>query len=388
MAQMMTLAEKQKILNQTIGGLNKKFGPNTVSRMSDVEEELSLKYIKSPSLEFNTMLGGGLVQGRIVELYGEYSSGKTSMALEIIAYNQKLNPDFVAGWFETEESMDPDYLKMFGIDPTRFMYWDQRAMSAEQGLETLRGLIASGTLNMIVCNSVAGLMPSKESEDDLEKQGVALTARLMSKLMRVIVGSSAKTGTTVVFINQLRTNIGVMYGDTSTTTGGRALSFYATQRVGMRKNKIQQTDPITDEEGIKVCCRTAKNRAARDNPFKSSYYYARFGLGIDGDVEIPDAMHREGLLRRAGAYQYIEDENGTVRVIAGVECKFKSKNAMIDAIRENPSLKAELVRMYEDYLQSGSAIGTSQTEEEIKEVLAVQDALEKEFGTEEVAQVS
>lgn len=206
-------ADKKKNLTAVLNGINKKFGANTVSFVKD--KDLKIEYLQSPSHEFNAMLNGGIGVGRIVEFYGENSSGKTSMAIEIIAHNQKINPDFIAGWFETEGSIDEEILKSFGVDMDRLIYWDQTELGAEQGLDVLRGLIASKQFDMIVVNSVAGLAPKKEIEDDIEKQNVALTARMMSKLMRVITGICFKSKTSMVFINQVRTNVGVMYGKLS-----------------------------------------------------------------------------------------------------------------------------------------------------------------------------
>lgn len=206
-------ADKKKNLTAFMNGINKKFGANTIGFAKD--KDLKIQYLQSPSHEFNAMLNGGIGVGRITEFYGENSSGKTSMAIEIIAHNQKIDPDFVAGWFETEGSIDEEILKSFGVDMERLVYWDQTDCGAEQGLDILRSLIASGQFNMIVVNSVAGLAPKKEIEDDIEKQNVALTARMMSKLMRVITGACYKTKTSAVFINQVRTNVGVMYGKLS-----------------------------------------------------------------------------------------------------------------------------------------------------------------------------
>lgn len=203
-------ADKKKNLTAVLNGINKKFGASTVSFVKD--KDLKIEYLQSPSHEFNAMLAGGIGVGRITEFYGENSSGKTSMAIEIIAHNQKANPDFVAGWFETEGSIDEEILASFGIDMDRLVYWDQTEVGAEQGLDILRALIASNEFDLIVCNSVAGLAPKKEIEDDIEKQNVALTARMMSKLMRVITGICFKTKTSMIFINQVRTNVGVMYG--------------------------------------------------------------------------------------------------------------------------------------------------------------------------------
>lgn len=206
-------AEKQAALDKSMAETNKKFGKGTINLMSNILDKLKIKYYKTPSFEVNLMLNGGVGVGKVIEFFGESGSGKTSLALETIAYNQKKDSDFMAGWFETEGSYDPDYAKnVFGIDHKRCTYWDQKDYGAETGLDILRGLVSSGVYNMIVINSVAGLTPKKEIVDNIEDQNVALTARMMSKLMRVIVGMADNSGTTLIFINQMRTNIGVKYG--------------------------------------------------------------------------------------------------------------------------------------------------------------------------------
>lgn len=158
-------ADKKKALGGVLASINKKFGVGSVNFVADIKDKLKVRYYKTPSHEFNLMLGGGFGVGKIIELFGENSSGKTSMGLETIAFNQKADPDFVGGIFETEESFDPDYAATFGIDMDRFVYWDQQDSGAEKGLDILRGLVASGQFNMIIVNSVAGLTPNKEIED-------------------------------------------------------------------------------------------------------------------------------------------------------------------------------------------------------------------------------
>ena len=203
-------ASKKKSVADVMNRVNKKFGAGSIALAKD--KDLKITYLQSPSHEFNAMLAGGIGVGRITEFYGESSSGKTSMAIEVIAHNQRLNPEFMVGWFETEGSIDQDILEAFGVDMDRLAYWDQTEVGAEQGLDILRSLVASGQFDLIVCNSTAGLAPRKEIEDDIEKQNVALTARIMSKLMRVITGSCYKTKTSLILINQVRINVGQLFG--------------------------------------------------------------------------------------------------------------------------------------------------------------------------------
>lgn len=215
------LASIIKEVNASV--VNKK--STTIGFASDKTEELSLKYIQTPSHLFNAMLGGGLGRGRLVEVFGESGSGKTSLAIQTLAYNQSINPDFVAGWFETEGSIDLETLEMFGVDLDRLVFWDQTEVTAEKGLEILRRFAASGEFDMIVVNSVSGLCPSAEYEEDLEKAHVALLARLMSKLMRVLTSAAYRTQTTVVFINQLRTDVNAGKYQNPNVTSGKKFAF-------------------------------------------------------------------------------------------------------------------------------------------------------------------
>ena len=213
--------EKMKRLQASIAQINKRYGANTVMKASDAvaQGKLTKRVIPTPSLELNDALHCGGFSG-IVELYGPNSSGKTSLAIDTIVKCQKEDPNFVAGWLETEGSVTEKMLEDHGIDLDRLIYWRQEDVgNAENALDILRGFVAGGDIDMIVVNSVAGLAPKVETEDDLEKQNIALTARLLSKLFRVVNGFAAKNDVTLVFINQIRDNVGVMFGDTTTTTG-------------------------------------------------------------------------------------------------------------------------------------------------------------------------
>lgn len=369
--------EKQKSVANVLSKINKKFGAGSVSFAKDKVEDLTVKYILTPSHVFNAMIGGGFGCGRITELYGENSSGKTTLAIETIAYNQKMNPDFIAGWFETEGSIDRDTLETFGVDMERLIYWDQTDAGAEQGLDILRGLVASGEFNMIVVNSVAALCPTKEIEDEMDKQQVALTARIMSKLMRVLTGVAHKTGTNVLFINQTRTNVGQLYGDPTVTSGGKSLAFYASQRVAMRRAKINAGEPIKAEEGVKIACRVVKNRLCKKNPYTTCEYYAIYGKGIDSISELPGILVDAGILRRAGAYLYWE-RNGDLLTVGGVECKFKSKTALVEAIKENEVLHQALVKALNESLTKGQVKTESLSEEEIAEIKQQEEQILKE----------
>lgn len=337
----MNIQEKMKRLQQTIVNINKKFGENTVQTAKEAYEQgkLTKKRIKTPSLEFNDMLAGGFAE--IVELYGPTGSGKTSMAIETIAYSQKNDPNFVAAWLETEGSVTQEILQNHGVDLDRLIYWRQEDVgTAESALDIARGFISSGDIDFMVFNSVAGLTPKVEAEDDLEKQNIALTARLLSKFFRVATGQASSTQTTLLFINQIRDNVGVMFGNPTTTTGGKALGFFASQRVYMNRVKLQKDDPVKEEDGLKISCITYKNRfAGGNNPYKKCHYYATYANGIDSIIGLPNLLLNAGIVRKAGAWWNYEDDNGNIIVFKDTPCKYKSFSAFVDALRADKDLR-------------------------------------------------
>lgn len=330
--------DKMKRLQASMAQINKRFGANTVMKASDAaaQGKLAKKIIPTPSLELNDALHCGGFAG-IVELYGPNSSGKTSLAIDTLAKSQKDDPDFVGGWLETEGSVTEQMLADHGVDLERLVYWRQEDVgNAENALDILRGFVVGGDIDMIVVNSVAGLAPKTETEDDLEKQNIALTARLLSKFFRVVNGFAAKNDVTLIFINQIRDNVGQMFGDTTTTTGGKALAFYASQRIKMNRNKIMAADPIKEEEGVKISCIIHKNRfAGKNNPFTKCIYYATYANGIDSVCCLPALLLDAGIMRQAGAWWYYEDAQGQLITLDGITGKFSSKNNFLDVLRTN-----------------------------------------------------
>ena len=369
----MAMSEKQKALEAALGKINKKFGAGTVTKASEAEEKLTKRTIKTPSIEFNNMLGGGMKA--FIELYGPPSSGKTSMAIETLAYNQKNDPDFVGAWLETEGSVTKEILELHGVDLNRLIYWNQGDVdNAESALDIIRSLVSSGAVDYVVINSIAGLAPKTEMEDDLEKQNIALVARLLSKFFRVITNVANKNKVTMVFINQVRDKVGVMFGNPETTTGGRAIPFYMSQRVRMNSLKIMAGDPIKETEGVKISCIVQKNRFG--NPGAKTVYYANYQTGIDNIVVLPTLLQEAGIVRQAGAWWYYEDENGQPLNVNGMECKFKSKNDFLDALRNNDVLREELM----DKLDNVGLKKETVSEEELAEIIAENKAVEEEMG--------
>lgn len=375
--------EKQKALDEALGKINKKFGVGTVTKASEAEDKLIKRTIKTPSIEFNNMLGGGMKS--FIELYGPPSSGKTSMAIETLAYNQKMDSEFIGAWLETEGSVTKEILELHGVDLNRLVYWNQEDVdNAESSLDVIRSLVSSGAVDLVIINSIAGLAPKVETEDDLEKQNIALVARLLSKFFRVITGPANKNKVTMVFINQVRDKVGTMFGNPETTTGGRAIPFYMSQRVRMNSIKIMASDPIKDTEGVKISCIVQKNRFGY--PGAKTTYYANYKTGIDNIVVLPTLLQEAGIVRQAGAWWYYEDENKQPLTVGGIECKFKSKNDFLDALRNNDVLREELMSKLDNVNLKTESVSDEEMAEIIAENEAIESemaAIEEEYGTDE-----
>ena len=337
--------------------------------------------VPTPSLELNQALYcGGF--GGIVELFGAPSSGKTSLAIETLALAQKNDPEFIGMWLETEHSIFPEILQQHGIDLDRISFIDQENVdNAENALDLVYAAVKQGIPDMVIINSVAGLTPKKETEEDLSKQDIALVARIMSKFFRKITGAAGKNKTTMIFINQIRDNVGVMFGDPATTTGGKALGFYANQRIKLNANKVQAADPITPEEGVKVSCIVHKNRyAGMHNPNSKCVYYAKFATGIDSTVAIPQILLEKGLFVKSGAWWYYPNKENPA-TIAGVECKFNSQNAFIEMLRTNKAFLNEIMKLID--VDEVSAEEKNQIDEEEEMASAFMKDIEASINMDE-----
>lgn len=381
--------DKFKRLESLKTSINKKFGEGTVMTAKEAADsgKLSKKVLSTPSLELNDALHCGGFSG-IVELFGPNSSGKTSLAIDTIVKNQKDDPNFVVAWLETEGSVTEQILKDHGIDLERVLYWRQEdAGNAESALDIARAFITSGDVDAMIVNSIAGLCPKVENEDDLEKQNIALTARLLSKFFRVATGVASKNDVTMIFINQVRDNVGQMFGDPATTTGGKALAFYASQRIRMNQKKIMTGDPIKEEEGVKIGCIVKKNRfAGKNNPFTKCDYYATFENGIDSVIPLPTLLLANGVMRNAGAWWYYEDAQGQLITIDGIPGKFKSKNAFLDVLRTNKAWYDEMLSKLSGNLSSDQDdVEMQEIEQENNEI---NDLMDEVLRTEEAADIA
>lgn len=379
--------DKLKRLDSLKANINKRFGADTVMTAKEAADKgkLSKKVLSTPSLELNDALHCGGFSG-IVELFGPNSSGKTSLAIDTIVKNQKTNPNFVVAWLETEGSVTETILQDHGVDLKRVYYWRQEdAGNAENALDIARAFITSGDVDAMIVNSIAGLCPKVENEDDLEKQNIALTARLLSKFFRVATGVASKNDVTMIFINQVRDNVGQMFGDPATTTGGKALAFYASQRIRMGQKKIMAGDPIKEEEGVKIGCIIKKNRfAGKHNPYTKCDYYATFANGIDSIIPMPQMLLNAGIVRQAGAWWYYEDANGQPLTVGGTVCKFNSKNTFLDALRNNQVLYDELLAKLGSLALSQNADELAEIEAENEEIKAQMEEIAKAEMSEDI----
>jgi recombination protein RecA len=294
---------KRKALTSALGQIEKQFGKGAVMRMGDRVNE-AIETISTGSLGLDIALGvGGLPRGRVVEIYGPESSGKTTMTLQAIASCQRAGG--TAAFIDAEHALDPDYAKKLGVDTDALLV--SQPDTGEQALEIADMLIRSGALDIIVIDSVAALVPRAEIEGEMGDSHVGLQARLMSQALRKITGALSTSGTTAIFINQLREKIGVMFGSPETTTGGKALKFYASVRLDVRR--IETLKDGTDAVGNRTRVKVVKNKVSP--PFKQAEFDILYGQGISREGGLIDMGVEHGFVRKAGAwYTYEGDQMG------------------------------------------------------------------------------
>ena len=319
----MASSEKLKALQATMEKIEKNFGKGSIMKMGDDSVE-QVEVIPTGSIALNVALGvGGYPRGRIIEIYGPESSGKTTLAIHAIAEAQKAGG--IAAFIDAEHAFDRFYAAKLGVDVDNL--WISQPDNGEQALEIAEQLIRSSAIDIIVIDSVAALTPKAEIEGDMGDNKVGLQARLMSQALRKLTGTVSKTRTTCIFINQLREKIGVMFGNPETTTGGNALKFYASVRIDIRGSQ-----PIKDGEevlGKLTKVKVVKNKVAP--PFRKAEFDIMFGEGISHSGEIIDLGAELGIIKKSGSwYSYNDTKLGHGRDAAKV------------CIKDNPELAEEL----------------------------------------------
>ncbi|MHA7222669.1 recombinase RecA [Arthrobacter sp. RHLT1-20] len=326
--------DRQKALDAALAQIDKQFGKGSIMRLGD-EVRAPIEVIPTGSIALDVALGiGGLPRGRVVEIYGPESSGKTTVALHAVANAQRLGG--IAAFIDAEHALDPEYAARLGVDTDALLV--SQPDTGEQALEIMDMLIGSGSLDVIVIDSVAALVPRAEIEGDMGDSHVGLQARLMSQALRKITGRLSQTKTTAIFINQLREKIGVFFGSPETTTGGKALKFYASIRIDVRR--IQTLKEGADSVGNRTKAKIVKNKMAP--PFKIAEFDIIYGQGISREGGIIDMGVEHGFIKKSGSwFTYDGDQLGQ-----GMENSRRF-------LRDNPELASELERLIKEKLGVG-----------------------------------
>ena len=311
-------ADKRKALETAIAQIEKNFGKGAIMRLGD-DIPVNVEAIPTGSLSLDLALGiGGVPRGRIVEIYGPESCGKTTLALHIVASAQKGGGE--AAYIDVEHALEPAYARALGVDIDELLI--SQPDTGEQALEITEQLVRSGALDVVVIDSVAALLPRSELEGEMGESSVGVVARLMSQALRKLAGVVSKTGCIVVFINQLREKIGVMYGNPETTPGGRALKYFASVRIDMRR--IETLKSGTEMVGNRTRAKIVKNKVAP--PFKEAEFDILYGQGISKIGEIIDLSVKLGLIDKAGAWFTVGDQ------------RFQGRDNVKVYLQENPEV--------------------------------------------------
>ncbi|MGF7185756.1 recombination protein RecA [Desulfitispora alkaliphila] len=340
------MSDKMKALEVALKQIERQFGKGSVMKLGEASANMSIGIIPTGALSLDVALGiGGVPRGRIVEVFGPESSGKTTVALHIVAEAQKSGG--TAAFIDAEHALDPKYAESLGVDVDNLLI--SQPDTGEQALEIAEALVRSNAIDIIIVDSVAALVPKAEIEGEMGDSHVGLQARLMSQALRKLAGAISKSKTTAVFINQIREKVGVMFGNPETTTGGRALKFYSSVRLDVRR--IETLKQGTDMIGSRTRVKVVKNKVAP--PFKQAEFDIMYGEGISTEGDILDLAVEHDIIDKSGAwYSYNSDRLGQGRENAK---KF---------LRENPEVCVEVKELVKQKLNIGVVDNKKTAEEE------------------------
>jgi recombination protein RecA len=350
------MTERERAIDLAMAQIERQFGKGSIMRMGDGAGRTHIEAIPTGSIALDLALGvGGIPRGRVTEIYGPESSGKTTLAQHVIAEAQKLGG--VAAYIDAEHAFDPIYAERCGINLEELLI--SQPDTGEQALEIAETLVRSGAVDVVVVDSVAALVPRAEIDGDMGDAHVGLQARLMSQALRKLTGAISRSRTSVVFINQLRMRIGVMFGNPETTTGGQALKFYSSVRLDIRR--IESIKQGQDTIGIRVRVKVVKNKVAP--PFRQAEFDIMYNEGISAAGSVLDVGTDLGIVRKSGAWYYLEEE----RLGQGRE------NAK-EFLKANPDVMSEIqqrIRQSSPELRATGQLGedgVAETKEEPVEV--------------------
>ncbi len=326
---------KKAALKAAMAQIEKNFGKGSIMKMGE-QEHVKVEKVSSGSISIDIALGGGWPKGRVIEIYGPESSGKTTLTLHAAAEFQKAGG--TVAFVDAEHALDPEYAKKLGVNTDELLL--SQPDSGEQALEIVEALVRSGAVDLIVVDSVAALTPRAEIEGSMGDAQMGLQARLMSQALRKLTAISAKTGTTIIFINQIRMKIGIVFGNPETTTGGNALKFYSSVRVEVRKGKKLDEGTGDDKEatGNEMKVKVVKNKVAP--PFKTALVNIMFNKGISREGDLLEIGVKYGVIEKSGAfYSYAGTKLG------------QGKMKAISFLESNPDLATEIEKVIKDKVE-------------------------------------